>query len=173
MGGRGGLWVTTGLGFRAWQERQPESGAPVRSDREPSSVSSQSGANLDDRRYRGGSWSCSLFFLNMNLLYVRYVNDILESNHEVLRLSSMPLSRAQRLRLEAAHEDCRDDLVLVGLSLSVQISKLQGAADAEVGQSFGAVTFLGIISFNVRSVRFLSCVPRKSPGWSKWGMTGG
>lgn len=54
----------------------------------------------------------------------------------------MPLSRAQTLRLEAVHEDCRDDLVLVGLSLSVQISKLQGAANAEVGQTFGAVTFL-------------------------------
>lgn len=94
------------------------------------------------------------FFLNMNLLYLRYVNNILKSNHQVLRLSSMPLSRAQRLRLEAAHEDCRDDLVLVGLSLSVQISKLQGAANAEVGQTFGAMTFLDIISFNVRSICF-------------------
>lgn len=44
----------------------------------------------------------------------------------------------QRLRLLAAHEECRDDLDLVGLSLSVQISRLRGPADAQVGQTWGA-----------------------------------
>lgn len=47
------------------------------------------------------------------------------------------LSRTQRLRLVAAHEDCRDDLDLVELSLSVQISRLEGPAAAEVGQPRG------------------------------------
>lgn len=45
------------------------------------------------------------------------------------------LSRTQGLRLEAAHEECRDDLVLLELSLSLQISKLHGPAAAKVSQT--------------------------------------
>lgn len=70
----------------------------------------------------------------------------------------MLLSRTQRLKLVAAHEDCRDELDLVGLSLSVQISRLQGPAAAEVGLTCGLVSFLGIISNNARSVCGLLCV---------------
>lgn len=87
----------TGLFSRSWQERQPESDSSAGSDQRPEACSqaqpaccdpssswrsSQTGANLDDRRYRGVSvehnWSFVLS-LNRNLQYTNYILSIIKN----------------------------------------------------------------------------------------------